>query len=145
MKTALLFLSLFIGPALLAAPPVSPDAILGVWSNGTGKGHIRIYKQGNEYFGKIIWLRETKDREGQPRVDKHNPDPAKRTQPVLGMIMLRDFRFEDGEWTGGRIYNPSDGNEYKAYIKMNNKDEIAVRGYVGISLIGKTDTWTRVK
>ena len=59
--------------------------------------------------------------------------------------MLKNFAYEDGEWSGGNIYNPSDGKEYKAYMKLKDKNTLSVRGYVGISLLGKTDTWTRVE
>jgi uncharacterized protein (DUF2147 family) len=140
----ILLLSILLSAAPMTAPP-SADAILGVWANGSGKGHIQIFKSGGKYNGKIIWLREPNGKDGKPKIDRHNPDPGKRTQPVMGMVMLRGFVFDDGEWTNGHIYNPSDGKEYKAYIKMNNANEITVRGYVGISLIGKSDTWTRVR
>lgn len=140
----ILLLSILLSAASVSAPPRA-DAIVGVWANGSGKGHIQIYKSGNKYNGKIVWLKEPNGKDGQPKVDRHNPDPSRRTQPVMGMVMLRNFVFDDGEWTDGHIYNPQDGKEYKAYIKMNNPNEIAVRGYMGISLIGKTDTWTRVR
>lgn len=140
----ILLLSILLSAASVSAPP-SADAIVGVWANGSGKGHIQIYKSGNKYNGKIVWLKEPNGKDGQPKVDRHNPDPSKRAQPVMGMVMLRNFVFDDGEWTNGHIYNPQDGKEYKAYIKMNSHNEIAVRGYIGISLIGKTDTWKRVR
>ena len=63
----------------------------------------------------------------------------------MGLVMLKDFKYDDNEWTGGHIYNPSDGKEYKAYMKLRDKNTLNVRGYVGISLLGKTDTWSRVK
>jgi uncharacterized protein (DUF2147 family) len=139
---------LFVLAVLLAAAPVTAprnaDAILGTWVNGSGKGHIQIYKSGGKYYGKIVWLRELNGKDGKPRVDRHNPDPAKRTQPVLGMVMMRGFVYNKGEWTDGYIYNPSDGKEYKSYIKMKNANEIVVRGYVGMSWFGKSDTWTRI-
>lgn len=140
----LILLSVLLSAAPLSAPR-NADAILGVWANGSNKGHIQIYKSSGKYQGKIVWLREPKDQEGKPKVDKRNPDPEKRTRPVMGMVMLRNFVYDDNEWTGGYIYNPSDGKEYKAYIKLNNANELTVRGYIGISLIGKSDTWTRVK
>lgn len=142
--------NVFIALLLIAALPLwaatgEPDDVLGVWRNGSGKGHIQVYKQGGKYYGKIIWLRDANNDEGKPRVDHRNPDPAKRDKPIIGLVMMRDFKWDDGEWTGGYIYNPSDGKEYKAYMKLENNNKLSVRGYVGISLLGKTDTWTRVK
>lgn len=140
----LLFLLAVLLTAAPAMAPRNADAILGTWVNGSGKGHIHIYKSGGKYFGKIVWLREVNGKDGKPRVDRHNPDPAKRTQPVLGMVMMRGFVYDKGEWNSGYIYNPSDGKEYKSYIKMKNPNEIVVRGYMGMSWFGKSDTWTRI-
>lgn len=123
----------------------SPDAILGVWQNASGKGHIQIYKQGNYYFGKIIWLKNPVDADGKPKVDKHNSDPNDRNNPLIGLVMLKHFTYKDNEWTDGHIYNPQDGKEYKGYIKMPNSNTIVIRAYIGFSWIGKSDTWTRVR
>jgi len=121
----------------------TPDEILGVWKNATGKGHIQIYKHRGKYYGKIVWLKDATDESGRPKADKKNEDPRLRSKPLIGLVMLRDFSYEDGEWKNGHIYNPSDGKEYKAYMKMRDHNTLDVRGYVGWSLFGKTDTWTR--
>lgn len=123
----------------------NPDAILGLWKNGTGKGHIQIFKEGNKYYGKLVWLRDAKDEAGKPKVDRHNPDKEMQTRPLMGLVILRDFVFEDGEWTNGRVYNPSDGKDYKGTLKLKDPKTLDVRGYVGFSFIGKTDTWTRIE
>ncbi len=59
--------------------------------------------------------------------------------------MLRDFVYDDGEYSGGRIYNPSDGKKYKAYLRLNDPNNLTVCGYVGFSFFRKTDHWKRVK
>lgn len=124
----------------------NPDAILGVWANGTGKGHIKIYKEKGKYFGKIVWLKSPNGVDGKIRLDVKNQDESMRTKPLIGAIMLRDFEYdEDGEWNGGKIYNPEDGKEYKAYMKIKDSKTLTVRGYIGFSWIGKTDVWQRVK
>ena len=144
MKALLLLLTIFASTGYTAADKA--DAIIGVWKNGTGKGHIQIYKNNNKYYGKIIWLKDALDpATGKPKVDHKNSDPDKRSHPLIGLIMLKDFTYDDGEWTDGHIYNPSDGKEYKAYMKLKDHKTLSVRGYIGISLLGKTDTWTRVK
>ena len=123
----------------------NPDAVIGVWKNSSGKGHVQIYKQEGKYYGKIIWLLNDKDEKGQPKVDRKNSDPAQRSKPLIGLVMMRDFEYKNGEWANGYIYNPSDGNEYKAYLKMQDNSTLTVRGYVGFSWFGKTDIWTRVQ
>jgi uncharacterized protein (DUF2147 family) len=144
MKTALLFV-LVIVTASFTPPPPHADSILGVWKNSTGKGHVEIYRENGRYHGRIAWLRDATDAHGRPRLDFHNADPSRQNKPLLGLTMLRNFRFEGGEWNDGHIYNPGDGREYRAFIRMKDHQTLLVRGYLGISLLGKSDTWTRVK
>jgi uncharacterized protein (DUF2147 family) len=141
----IVFIGLLISLSILAHAAFAPDDIVGVWKDGKGKGHVKIYKQNGRYYGKIIWLQKPKDENGKPKVDKNNPNASLRNKPLIGLTMLKNFEYEDGEWSGGNIYNPSDGKEYKAYMKLKDKNTLSVRGYVGISLLGKTDTWTRVE
>jgi uncharacterized protein (DUF2147 family) len=121
------------------------DEILGVWANDSGKGHIQIYKQEGKYYGKIIWLKQPTDETGKPKIDKKNPDKNLQARPLMGMVMLRDFQFEGEEWTGGKIYNPSDGKEYKCYMKLKDPKTLSIRGYIGFSLLGKTENFQRVR
>jgi uncharacterized protein (DUF2147 family) len=142
MKNLLLFFGLIISMQSFAT---DPDEILGVWVNGSGKGHIQIFKDEGKYYGKIIWLHKPNDETGKPKIDKNNPNKNLQARPLLGMIMLRDFKYEENEWTGGRIYNPDDGKEYKCYMKLKNSKTLSIRGYIGFSFIGKTETFQRVR
>ncbi len=144
MKALFVLLVAFF--ALAAKPVDNTDVIVGTWQNSTGKGHIQIYKNNGKFFGKISWLQEPFDKNtGRPKVDEKNPDPAQRKNPIMGLVMLHDFSYEEGEWKNGKIYLPTEGKEYNAYIRFRDANTLAVRGYVGISLFGKTDVWTRVK
>ena len=139
----LLFFSLII--ITLQSFSQKPDEILGVWVNGSGKGHIQIYKQDNKYFGKIIWLKQPHDETGKPKIDKKNPDKDLQSRPLMGMVMLRDFKYEGEEWTGGKIYNPNDGKEYKCFMQLKDSNTLSIRGYIGFSFIGKTESFQRVR
>jgi uncharacterized protein (DUF2147 family) len=122
------------------------DAVLGVWLTGSGKGHVQIYKQGNQYFGKIVWLKEPNEADGKPKVDKNNPDTKKRSQPIMGLVNLRNFAYDgDDVWEDGKIYDPEAGKDYSCKMTLKDPNTLDVRGYIGISLIGRTDTWKRVK
>lgn len=72
----------------------NPDAIVGLWKSGEGTAIIQIYKQGDAYFGKIVWLKVPNDpTTGKPKLDAKNDDPKARTKPLLGLINLRNFKF----------------------------------------------------
>jgi uncharacterized protein (DUF2147 family) len=143
MKLAFLTSILFTSIASLASE--SADDIVGIWKNASGKGHVQIYKQNGKYYGKLVWLRKTHDEQGLPYLDKNNPDKTECMQPLLGLVMLKDFQFDDGEWKGGKVYNPEDGKEYKSYMKLKDSHTLFVRGFLGFSWIGKTLTFQRVK
>lgn len=122
-----------------------PDAILGVWETpGDDNGRVEIFKTGNAYHGKIIWLQKPIEN-GKPRTDENNPDANLKNQPIIGLHFLKDFVFDgEDEWNSGTVYDPDNGKTYKCYLQLENPDKLKVRGYVGISLLGRTEYWTRV-
>ena len=121
------------------------DAILGVWLTGSGKARIKIWKDAaNKYQGKIVWLREPKTPEGTPKVDKNNSDETKRKNPLLGLQNLRDFVYEgENKWVDGQIYDPENGSDYNCKMELVDANTLEVRGFIGISLFGRTDSWKR--
>jgi uncharacterized protein (DUF2147 family) len=125
--------------------PGNPDAIVGVWKTGEGTAMVKIYKNGEKYQGRIVWLKEPNDPEtGKPKVDKNHPETVNHTRPILGLINIWGFSYtEENTWENGNIYDPKNGNTYSCTIRMPNPNVLEVRGYIGVSLIGRTDTWTR--
>lgn len=138
--TALLFsLSTAFTPE--AALFAQTDAIVGVWMPSEGTAYVKIFKEkGKEkYHGKIVWLKEPNGEDGQPKTDPEG-------KPILNMLNLRDFVFEDDEWVDGTIYDPKSGNTYYSTIEMINENKLEVRGSVDpFGLVGRTDTWVRMK
>lgn len=120
------------------------DDIIGNWlTTGKEPAKIQIYKSGEKFYGKIVWLKNPTDK-GQPKKDIKNPDKAKRNNPVIGLILLTDFKFDgDDEWKSGDIYDPESGKTYSSYLYLKDKNTLKVRGYIGISLFGRTETWSR--
>jgi len=121
------------------------DAILGVWLSGSGKAKIKIFKDASsKYHGKIVWLREPKYEDGTVKVDKNNPEESSRKKPLLGLQNLRDFIYEgENHWVDGQIYDPENGSDYKCKIELTDPNTLEVRGFIGISLFGRTDVWKR--
>ena len=155
-RTAMLLAGIML---LLAGSAVAQDgdAILGLWATdpegGGGEAHVRIYKEDGKYFGKIVWLAEPvypdddpKGTPGEEKTDLNNPDPDLRGEPVVGLLITRDFVYNgDGLWHKGTIYDPDNGKTYKCKIKYGDSDKVLkVRGYIGVSMLGRTTYWTRV-
>ncbi len=121
------------------------DKLIGVWEPSHGKARVKVTKVGNKYFGKIVWLKEPTYPDGSKKVDKNNPDSKMHDTPLLGYSILKDFEYSGKKtWTNGTIYDPENGSTYNCTIKLTNENTIEVRGYIGVSAIGRTDTWTRM-
>ena len=145
---------------LCAALPVQAgdgDTILGVWATdpegGGGQAHIEISTASGKYSGKIVWLAEplyTADDEdgelGEPKIDKNNPDPSLQSRPIMGLELMTGFKYDGKEtWKKGTIYDPDNGKTYKCKLRLGDDGVLNVRGYIGISVIGRTSRWTRVE
>ena len=123
----------------------SKDLIIGQWLNATGEAHIQIFSSGNKYFGKLVWLKEPLNENGVPKVDRHNSEPELRRRSLLGLIILQDFVFNKSAWEGGKIYDPKTGKTYDCRISLKDQNTLNVRGFVGVSILGRTENWTRLK
>jgi len=119
-----------------AAPP--SDAVIGIWLTSAEDGYIQIFESGGHYHGKIVGAPDP-----EPRKDVHNPDPAERDESLLGKRILNGFTYDDGQWSGGTIYDPDEGKTYDAKMWLEDADTLKLRGFVGISWLGRTETWTR--
>ncbi len=144
MRALLTLISLLAVSSTLLAQDEA-DAILGVWETGSGKARIKIDKSDDVYYGRIVWLREPNDENGKPKLDKNNPDESLRSKRLLGYRMLQNFQYvEDKTWEEGTIYDPENGSTYSCTIELKNKNTLDVRGFIGVSLFGRTDVWKRV-
>ncbi|WP_461790208.1 DUF2147 domain-containing protein [Pedobacter sp.] len=121
------------------------DDILGKWVNPSGEGQIEIYKKGDKYFGKLAWIKEPNNANGKPKTDEKNPNESLRNKPILGLEILKNFEFNDGKWEDGTIYDPKSGKTYSCKMTIKDQNLLNIRGYIGVSLIGRTEVWKRVK
>jgi uncharacterized protein (DUF2147 family) len=139
----LIVMMLFVA-ASVSAMAQNADAIVGKWLNATGEGQIHIYKKGDKFFGKLGWIKFPNDENGKPKTDKKNPDPALRSRPELNLELLQNFTYDGSTYVDGTIYDPKSGKTYKCKMTIEG-NSLKVRGYIGISLFGRTEVFTRVK
>ncbi len=123
---------------------VAEPAIEGTWINGDGDGWIELRIAKGELRGTIIGSAADPDNRSPSRTDERNPDPALRDRPLRGLMILYGFRQDtDGRWTGGRVYDPNSGNTYRGTITVLDSHTLKLRGYIGISWFGRSETWRR--
>ncbi|MEK6748097.1 MAG: DUF2147 domain-containing protein [Pseudomonadota bacterium] len=126
------------------------DEVVGTWVTQGGESQVDLYKCQNKYCGKIVWLKnptypsdDARGMAGQTKVDRENSEPSLRTRPILGLVILEALEFEGNDsWVDGRIYDPKNGKTYSCKMTLENK-RLNVRGFIGISLLGRTAVWSR--
>jgi uncharacterized protein (DUF2147 family) len=96
-------------------------------------------------MGKLIWSNKMYEADGvTSKKDLKNAEEKLRNRNLKDLLLLTEFIFEDGAWTDGKIYDPKSGKTYSSTMKLEG-NTLNIRGYVGISLLGRTTVWTRVK
>lgn len=134
---------LFASVTLMGQTPV------GKWKtidDATGKVRsiVEIYEYQGKLYGKILeLLNRTPDEDVDP-ICKVCPG-ARKDKKVKGMVILSGLSKSGSEWTGGNILDPKNGKEYSCTLSMENADKLKVRGYIGFSMIGRTQYWLRDK
>jgi uncharacterized protein (DUF2147 family) len=92
----------------------------------------------------VLWQKIPNNPDGTPRTDVNNPDEKLRKRPLKGLENLREFVYAGNNvWDSGRVYDPKTGNDYSCEMKLIDANTLEVRGYIGVSLFGRTDVWKR--
>ncbi len=114
----------------------------GLWLTENERSVIRMHHCGDNVCGKIVWIVK-----GGLQHDVKNPQENLRGQPMCGLQIMQGFLQKPNtfkEWVGGKIYKADDGDIYNANFKLVEDNKLKVRGYVGLPMFGKSQTWTRV-
>lgn len=119
------------------------QTIVGQWETFDDKtkekkAHVEIYKESNLYFAKIVesYISE------KDAICKFCKG-SKKNQPVAGLVIIENIKSDGDEFSGGTILDPENGKIYKCQLALVNINKLKVRGFVGISLLGRTQYWTR--
>ncbi|MGF1445728.1 MAG: DUF2147 domain-containing protein [Pikeienuella sp.] len=119
----------------------------GYWLVENGRAIIEIHAcgaQGQEACGRIAWLAEPDKPDGRPKIDMNNPVPELRGAPLCGLRLLSGLsRLGPGTWSGGSIYDSRNGSVWSVEVTALGPRRLDVRGYLGISLLGRSQIWTR--
>ena len=119
--------------------------VVGKWKLEDGTAIVEVYKEGDVFNGRIVWLAEPNEPDGSPAVDSRNPDAKLRSRKLIGLNMLSGLKKADGEYSGGLIYDPGKGKTYNCSMKVEG-DVLKVRGSLDKKgLMGRTMDWFRVK
>jgi uncharacterized protein (DUF2147 family) len=121
------------------------QSITGKWKTfddetGDAKSIVEIYEKNGKIYGKIIEILE----KGKEDKTCDKCKGSKKDKPVKGMVIIEGLSKDGDNWEDGTILDPRNGKEYKCRISLENSDKLKVRGYLGVSLLGRTQYWTRI-
>ena len=121
------------------------DAILGEWYTSDKEAVVTIFMDGETFSGKTTWMKEPNDSNGNPKLDKENPEEKLRNRKRLGLKIMHGFVYKGNNvWEDGRIYKPDVGKTYGGTATLMDENTLELEGYlISIPFIGKSSTWTR--
>lgn len=148
MKKILFTTILFFITLVSSAQILPADKITGIWlsEDSDVKLKFEIYKSAGKYFGKLLWASTMFEADGKtPKKDPKNPDKNLRNRSRQNIVNVIDLTYDDGEYVGGKLYNPDDGRTYSLKAALKSANQLEFRGYMGVSLFGKTMQFKRIQ
>ncbi len=141
MKKVFLTISLIVFTVITA---VAQD-VTGKWKTiddetGEAKSIVEIYKENGKVYGKVVEIFDAKKR----NLKCVKCTGSDKNKPIMGLVIIKGLEKDGDEYNGGTITDPNNGKVYKSYIELEGPNTLKVRGYIGFSLLGRTQTWKRV-
>ena len=122
---------------------LNAQSIIGEWETfddltGDKLSIVEIYNINDIYFGKITYLfKDSLDSVcNQCEDDNYN-------KPIIGLVIIKNLIEDDGEYNDGTILDPNNGKSYKCYLELIGNNKLKLRGYIGFSILGRTQYWQR--
>ena len=120
--------------------------VLGKWKTiddktGEIKSIVEVYEKSGKVYGKVVEIL----RADHKKDVCSECEGAEKNKPILGMVIMNGLIKDGSEYNGGTILDPENGKKYKCYITLESPDKLKLRGYIGFSLIGRTQYWIRAK
>ena len=142
MRNALILLVFLVGLSSAYGQAETKQAFEGVWVSvddvsNQRKSEISLYVEGGKLYGQIARLLLEEDKGKQCAACKGDL----KNKPIEGLTIIEGLKWDGTAWTGGKILDPANGKQYSCTLTLEDDQTLKVRGYLGISLLGRTQTW----
>lgn len=137
------FITLLI--CVLATVSMHSQSVIGKWKTiddetGDAKSIVEVYSKSGKIYAKVV---EILDLEHKNSVCKKCSGEDKN-KSILGLTIIKGLSKDGSEYNSGEILDPKNGKLYKCALSLESKDKLKIRGYIGFSLLGRTQYWHRV-
>ena len=132
---------------LITLPLISfSQEVIGKWKTiddvtKKAKSIVEVYEENGKIYGKVFQILTV----GEENKVCTECKGDLKGEPITGMVILKNLSKDGSEWNGGTIFDPNNGKTYKCYITLESDEKLKVRGYIGFSLIGRTQYWYKVE
>ena len=121
------------------------QTIFGKWKTvddetGMENGIVEIYEKAGKVYGRIIEILEKEKKHFKCEMCEGED----KNKPVLGLVIIKVLKKKGDFYEGGKVTDPKNGKSYHCKMNLEGKDKLIVRGYIGISLFGRSQTWFRI-
>ena len=121
------------------------QTIFGKWKTvddetGMENGIVEIYEKAGKVYGRIIEILEKEKKHLKCEICEGED----KNKPVLGLVIIKGLKKKGDFYEGGKVIDPKNGKSYHCKMSLEGKDKLIVRGYIGISLFGRSQTWFRI-
>jgi len=121
------------------------QTIFGKWKTvddetGMENGIVEIYEKAGKVYGRIIEILEKEKKYFKCEMCEGED----KNKPVLGLVIIKGLKRKGDFYEGGKVTDPKNGKSYHCKMNLEGKDKLIVRGYIGISLFGRSQTWFRI-
>lgn len=125
---------------VVSAQSNDADKIVGTYFTDGNEAKVTVARNNNKYYGTLVWTNVS------DAADKKNPDQNRRKDKLVGKVVLKDLAYNGKDtWENGTVYDPKSGKTYKCIVTIDKDGNLEVRGFVGVSFVGKTTVWTKIK
>ena len=142
MKNTITIIALFFSVCFYG----QNQSVLGKWKTiddetGKAKSIVEIYERSGMIYGKIIDIIDVEKKKSVCTACTGE----EKNKPIMGLVIIKGLKKDGKEYNSGKILDPVTGKQYKCFIALEGNDKLNVRGYIGVSLFGRTQTWNRVR
>lgn len=130
---------------ITAMTSMQSQSVIGKWktiddATGEAKSIVEVFSKSGKIYAKVVDIMDpaTKNNLCKPCSGED------KNKPILGLTIIKGLSKDGSEYNSGEILDPKNGKLYKCALSLESKDKLKVRGYIGFSLLGRTQYWHRV-